>query len=344
MIDFLIKIQAFLVSLFPHRTIVVDTETTGLVNGELLQVALVSGTGRVLFNKFIKPDIASEWPEAQKINHISPKMVKHCQHIASYVPLINAYLKHTKTLIGYNHIRFDIPILERYGISTEARLVDIMLDDTAKRTKPGERRPKWRKLTITARQYGYFFSAHDALEDCFATLHVNAFMHPSINTLLYLLRKALRILVGAMWIGSCYEFYKQAPEADLSLLVGVPFMAVASWSYVYGPIIGAIATLIGVSLCLAGHPIVMSLTLMAILLGLLYGIIKCPRTWGNRGVLCVVSTIGVGMLFIEAVSGIFGSHTQALTTIIENPVSIIITMVIGIPLYFLLNKYLKRVL
>ena len=163
MIDFLIKIQAFLVSLFPHRTIVVDTETTGLVNGELLQVALVSGTGRVLFNKFIKPDIASEWPEAQKINHISPKMVKHCQHIASYVPLINAYLKHTKTLIGYNHIRFDIPILERYGISTEARLVDIMLDDTAKRTKPGERRPKWRKLTITARQYGYFFSAHDYL-------------------------------------------------------------------------------------------------------------------------------------------------------------------------------------
>ena len=113
MIDLLIKIKAFFVSLFPHGTVVVDTETTGLVNGELLQVALVSGTGRVLFNKYIKPDIASEWPEAQKINHISPQMVKHSRHISTYVPLINAYLKHTKSLIGYNHISFDLPILKK---------------------------------------------------------------------------------------------------------------------------------------------------------------------------------------------------------------------------------------
>ena len=78
MFDFLILVQAFFVSLIPHWTVVIDTETTDKYPGfaELLQVALVSGSGRVLFNKYIKPDSATEWAEAQKINHISPQMVK----------------------------------------------------------------------------------------------------------------------------------------------------------------------------------------------------------------------------------------------------------------------------
>ena len=344
MIDFLIKIKAFFVSLIPHWTVVVDTETTGIKDGEVLQVALITGTGRVLFNRFIKPDYATEWPEAQKINHISPQMVKHSRYISSYVPLINSYLKHTKTLIGYNHARFDLPLLEGYGISTKAKLVDIMQDDTDKRTKPGEYRPKWRKLTVTAGHYGYFFFAHDALEDCFATLHVNVFMHPGMNTILYFLRKIARIVAGVVWIGSCYEYSTLVPETDSFLLKGLPNMAIASWSYVYGPITGVISTYIGTSLYVADRITVLCLSLMAMLLGLVYGIIKSPRTWFNRVITCIAVTIIGGFLCVEVAPDIISRKLQILTLVNENPVSLVLTMVLGIPFYFLLNRYLKRVL
>lgn len=61
------------------HTIVIDTETTGLdcFKDELLQVSIVSGTGVVLYDSYVKPEVHAEWPMASKINGITPEMVAH---------------------------------------------------------------------------------------------------------------------------------------------------------------------------------------------------------------------------------------------------------------------------
>lgn len=174
------------------------------------------------------------------------------------------------------------------------------------------------------------------MEDCIATLHVNVFMHPGINTILYFLRKIARIVAGVVWIGSCYEYSTLVPETESLLLKGLPYMAIASWSYVYGPITGFISTYIGASLYVADRITVLSLSLMAISLGLLYGIIKSPRTWFNRVFICIAVTIIGGFLCVEVAPDIICRKLQISTLVIENPASIVLTMVLGIPLYFLL--------
>ena len=54
--------------------IVIDTEATGLHPGwdELLQVAVIDGEGRVLFDQLIKPSRRKKWPDAQRVHGISP--------------------------------------------------------------------------------------------------------------------------------------------------------------------------------------------------------------------------------------------------------------------------------
>lgn len=98
LLKILIAIEAFIALLIPNPTVVLDTETTGLSPGsdELLQVSILSRRGRILFNRYIKPERVTEWPKAQKVNNISPLRVKFCPPISVYVPLLNALLSRTK--------------------------------------------------------------------------------------------------------------------------------------------------------------------------------------------------------------------------------------------------------
>ena len=341
MIDLMIKIWAFFVGLIPHWTIVVDTETTRLVDGEILQVSLITGTGRTLLNRFIKPDYAIKWSDAQRINHISPKMVKHCHHMSSYVPLINAYLRHTKTLIGYNISRFDLPLLERYGVHTNAQIVDVMLEDSKRRTKRGERDARWRKLKKVAFKYGYLFSAHDSLEDCLATLHINVLMHPGIRTVLYFLRKIVRILVGVILI----KFFQTGISNVFAVeIVGFPYLVLACWCYVYGPFTGIITALISVFFSTGMIGSYVTAAIFAASLGILYGITKSPKTWLLRIIYCIASTIIGGILSFIVLPNIAGSYF-GIPTLDNHSITVILTTLLaGIPLYFLLNRYLKRLL
>lgn len=58
-------------------TIYLDTETTGLssVNDEILEIGIVSDSGKVLFNSLVKPLNHSSWDEAEAIHGISASMV-----------------------------------------------------------------------------------------------------------------------------------------------------------------------------------------------------------------------------------------------------------------------------
>ena len=346
MFDFLIKIQAFFVSLIPHWTVVVDTETTDRYpeSAELLQVSLVSGTGRVLFNKYVKPVFDVEWPDAQRVNHISPRMVKHCREFSAYEPLVNAYLKHTKRIVGYNLSRYDLPILERYGITTSADVIDIMLEDTDKRSKPGERRPSWRKLTAVARNYGYLFIAHDAVEDCLATLHIYCLTHLGINTALYFFRKIVRVIVGALLIGVCCGNTVSVMDNTTQLSNEMAYIAIAAWCYVYGPFTGLLATLIGVSVFAINSIPLVLVSFMVFILGILYGIVRSPKPWIIRIPMCIAFTIVGGLVAFKGVPLLLRNLGIIPITVSEDPIKIVISMVLGIPFYFIMNHFLKRVL
>ena len=151
-----------------YKVIVIDTESTGVdpYSDEILQVSIIDGAGKVLFNKYIKPSHKESWPGAQRVNHISPKKVSKCKTIDKYLPKIQKIIDSADFIVGYNIKHFDIPILENAGIHFGGQeIVDVFVDVRGYFKK-------WPKLVDVALCTGYVFTPHDALEDCRATLHI----------------------------------------------------------------------------------------------------------------------------------------------------------------------------
>lgn len=161
--------------------IILDTETTGLKPeiDELLQVSIIDTHGAVLLDEYIKPDRATEWPEAMRINQITPEMVASAPSIRD--PYLHAKIQHilnnADKIIGYN-VMFDVAFLAAAGfdVPNSDELTDVMLDFAEIygdwREDLGDY--KWQKLTTAAAYYGYEWpvGAHNSLGDCLATLHV----------------------------------------------------------------------------------------------------------------------------------------------------------------------------
>ena len=161
-----------------NNTIIVDTETTGLDPNidEILQIAIVDGNGKILFNEYIKPEHHTTWSDAEKIHKISPETVKKCKPLKKYKRKISRIFKNATQIIGYN-LPFDLKFLEKkIDIYTESQiLIDLMPKFAKVFREPhpfikGEY--KWQKLTTAAAFYNYKYEPHDALNDVLATLHI----------------------------------------------------------------------------------------------------------------------------------------------------------------------------
>lgn len=98
--------------------LVFDLETTGLnpAEDEILEAAIVTTDGDILFESRFKPACVTEWPKAQNVNGISPEMVADAPGIIDKIGEMAALPQNAETIIGYNGKHFDIPFLERYGI------------------------------------------------------------------------------------------------------------------------------------------------------------------------------------------------------------------------------------
>ena len=98
--------------------LVFDLETTGLnpAEDEILEAAIVTTDGDILFESRFKPACVNEWPKAQNVNGISPEMVADAPGIIDKIGEMAALLQNAETIIGYNGKHFDIPFLECYGI------------------------------------------------------------------------------------------------------------------------------------------------------------------------------------------------------------------------------------
>lgn len=158
--------------------IVLDTETTGVCKyrqDEVLQLSIIDGTGRTIWNKYYKPATIKDWADATAVNHITPEMVANAPSIKQDMKEINAILGKAKLIVGYN-TTFDMDkILAPVGAKWSCPMVDVM---RAFAPIYGELSPygtyKWRNLGLCAQYFGYDWGndkAHDAEADCRATLH-----------------------------------------------------------------------------------------------------------------------------------------------------------------------------
>lgn len=162
----------------PVKRVVLDTETTGLAeHNELLQVSILDAdTGDVLFNSYIKPCFAVEWPEAQAVNGISPTKVQDAPYIFEVLITLNAIFRDVEEVIGYS-TSFDMRFLERAGVQFSGNVICHDVKETFA-VVYGDYDEyhgdfKWQKLTVCAEELGYHWgedTAHDSLADCKATL------------------------------------------------------------------------------------------------------------------------------------------------------------------------------
>lgn len=110
--------------------IILDIETTGLnsTDDEILQVSIIDGNNKVLFNKYMKPTHTECWDNAEAVNCISPAMVKDEKPFEFYKEKINEIIKGADLVLGYN-VLFDLGFLYENGIERVAddKVVDVML-------------------------------------------------------------------------------------------------------------------------------------------------------------------------------------------------------------------------
>ncbi|MBQ9531575.1 MAG: 3'-5' exonuclease [Eubacterium sp.] len=166
-----------------EMTIVIDTETTGLVpaNDELLQVSIIDTDGNVLFDSYFKPSHTASWEDAMEVNHITPEMVKNSPAISDKIDEINRIVGLADRIIGYN-TSFDLQFLSASGLNTLSD--DITIIDAMAEFAPiyGDWNDyyesfQWQSLATAADFFGYDWSngpadAHNSLADCYATLYV----------------------------------------------------------------------------------------------------------------------------------------------------------------------------
>lgn len=155
---------------------ILDTETTGLYDDEVLSLSIVDYNSNILFDHLIKPAHKIEWREAQLIHHISPSDVENEKLLTDYWDKLKPiFMNEENLIVGYNVV-FDVGMLENSGVEITCDLFDVMDTYSQVYSKKWHDRnygeKKWCKLISCANHYNYGeFEAHGSLADTLATAH-----------------------------------------------------------------------------------------------------------------------------------------------------------------------------
>ncbi|EJH1015639.1 TPA: 3'-5' exonuclease [Escherichia coli] len=164
--------------------IILDTETTDLY-GEVIELAIINNEGSVLFNHRIKPKEQKIKPNAEAIHHISMEMLKDEKELSFYMDELTAIFTEYKNLVIYN-AAFDIECLNVslnandfqefkviFGINIKCAMRDYAYYYNEYNDYFNDY--KWQRLETAAKRFDFDFTnitPHEALSDCFMTLHV----------------------------------------------------------------------------------------------------------------------------------------------------------------------------
>lgn len=163
-----------------RRVLVLDTETTGLdpEEDEVLTLSIVDWHGETVWDGTYRPVRRAEWPDAERVNGISPADVAGCRPIADDADEISRVLASADEVVGYN-LSFDLAFLAAAGIWPDP---DCLVNDAmlAYAQRVGEwdgahEGWKWWRLTQAAHDTGFDWRgmrAHGSLADALATRHV----------------------------------------------------------------------------------------------------------------------------------------------------------------------------
>lgn len=161
--------------------VVLDTETTGILDAEICQIAIIDSDGNELLNTLVKP--SQPIPEgATRIHGISNDGVKDAPTWSTVQPLVRDILR-GKNVVIYN-AKFDRKLMhwsdEKAGLphcdyKAEATYWDAMefYAEFNGDWSDYHQSYTWQKLTVAAARFGIETKhAHTALADCKMTLEV----------------------------------------------------------------------------------------------------------------------------------------------------------------------------
>jgi DNA polymerase-3 subunit epsilon len=164
---------------------VLDTETTGLERGEIVQIAIINSAGEILLNTLVKP-VEPIPSDATRIHGITDEMVKDAPSWIDLAPKIKTILE-GQLLVVYNAVydrkmmhqtaeRHNLPKVEWKEITTWLCAMEAFAEFYGDYNHyRGSYR--WQKLVVAARHCGAWrLDAHDALTDCLMTLDVTKHM------------------------------------------------------------------------------------------------------------------------------------------------------------------------
>jgi DNA polymerase III subunit epsilon len=160
--------------------LILDTETTGLGPGEIIQIAIIDQTGQSLLNTLVKP-VGPIPTEATSIHGITTEM---CEGAPSWAVVREQVLSiiANKNLLVYNanydrkmcHFSDEAARLEYFNYREHANWACVMQAYAERRKVPGPYGGwRWHKLTEATAHEGIKVSnAHSALGDCLMTLEL----------------------------------------------------------------------------------------------------------------------------------------------------------------------------
>lgn len=162
------------------QILAIDTETTGLdpVGDEVLQLSAVDGTGATVMNLRFAPEWHSEWPDAMRINHITPESVTGLPSLRLRRREVSEILLGYDEFLLYN-APFDLGFLAAAGVGWSAHITDVRVEysDWLHDNRNGQGRARLVDAAATFGYDGYDEKAHDALEDARATLYCHRAIH-----------------------------------------------------------------------------------------------------------------------------------------------------------------------
>ena len=188
----------------------------------------------------------------------------------------------------------------------------------------------------------YWYFAHDALEDCLATLHIHTLMHPGLCTITYFLRKIIQFLVCYLMVGGCFGLQTTENVSFPNAIFLTSLFTVGS-AYIYGPFTGVLSTLMASLTFFPNFINGIPFMAMALFAGVFYKLFMVKQGWG-RILLGFIITLIIVFVCIYIVPVYLIQIYPIIYLGFDNCLFIAGLTSFSIPFYFMIEKIIRHII